>query len=108
MGPVALTAFALVTGLTVSGLSGSIMELVARRQIGFSEPFVSPRHIARSLASTAFAGPFMLTNDALHAWRSGAISGIALGSCGCTAIVWSGALGVLVIELARLASGLPG
>jgi len=76
------------------------MELVSGRRLAFAEPYVSPLHILRSLAATACAGPFMLTNEALAARREGRIGTMALLSCGCTAIAWSLALGVVLIAIA--------
>ncbi|TPN48749.1 MULTISPECIES: hypothetical protein [unclassified Mesorhizobium] len=104
--------FAFVVGLTVCGLIGSTMELVSGRKVAFAEPYVSPSHVLRSLAATAGAGPFMLINDALDARRLNRISTVALLSCGCTAIAWSLALGVVVLAIASwtirlLGSGIP-
>lgn len=100
MGPLELTLFAFVVGLTSCGLAGSAMELVSGRKVAFAEPYVSPSHVLRSLLATACAGPFMLVNDAIDARRERRISMIALMSCGCTAIAWSLALGVVVLAIA--------
>ncbi|MER9581407.1 hypothetical protein [Mesorhizobium sp. M0276] len=113
MGPLELTLFAFVVGLTACGLAGSAMELVSGRKVAFTEPYVSPSHILRSLLATACAGPFMLVNDAIDARRERRISMMALMSCGCTAIAWSLALGVVVLAIASwtirlLGSDLPG
>lgn len=104
--------FAFVVGLTVCGVIGSTMELVSGRKVAFAEPYVSPSHVLRSLAATAGAGPFMLINDALDARRQNRISTVALLSCGCTAIAWSLALGIVVLAIASwtirlLGSGIP-
>ncbi|AEH89128.1 MULTISPECIES: DUF6949 family protein [Mesorhizobium] len=104
--------FAFVVGLTVCGLIGSTMELVSGRKVAFAEPYVSASHVLRSLAATAGAGPFMLVNDALDARRQNRISTVALLSCGCTAIAWSLALGIVVLAIASwtirlLGSGIP-
>ena len=108
MGAVELTLFAFAVGLTACGLAGSAMELIAGRRLAFIEPYVSPAHILRSLAATACAGPFMLVNDALEAHRQKRISMLALISCGCTAIAWSLALGVVLIAIASWAGALLG
>ncbi|MBZ9852165.1 hypothetical protein LB566_00010 [Mesorhizobium sp. CA13] len=100
MGPVELTAFAFLVGLTACGLVGSAMELVAGRKVAFTEPYVSSAHVLRSLAATACAGPFMLLNDALDARREGRISSVALVSCGCTAVAWMLALGIVLVAIA--------
>ncbi|TGQ72858.1 MAG: hypothetical protein E5V49_18260 [Mesorhizobium sp.] len=112
MASLELTLFAFVVGLTTCGLVGSMMELLSGRKVAFVEPYVSPSHVLRSLAATAGAGPFMLLNDALDAQRQRRISMVALLSCGCTAIAWSLALGVVVLAIASwvvrlLGSGLP-
>lgn len=108
MNPVALGLFAFAVGLTAGGLAGSTMELVAGRRLAFAEPYVTPAHVLRSLAATACAGPFMLANDALDARRQGRITTLALISCGCTAMAWALALGVVLIAIASWATGLLG
>ncbi|RWN28056.1 MAG: hypothetical protein EOS03_30495 [Mesorhizobium sp.] len=100
MGPLELTLFAFVVGLTACGLAGSAMELASGRKVAFTEPYVSPSHVLRSLLATACAGPFMLVNDAIDARRQRRISTLALMSCGCTAIAWTLALGVVVLAIA--------
>ncbi|RUW61448.1 hypothetical protein [Mesorhizobium sp. M7A.F.Ca.US.008.03.1.1] len=100
MGPLELTLFAFAVGLTACGLAGSAMELVSGRKVAFTEPYVSPSHVLRSLLATACAGPFMLVNDAIDARRQHRISTLALMSCGCTAIAWTLALGVVVLAIA--------
>ncbi|TPM41732.1 hypothetical protein [Mesorhizobium sp. B2-3-4] len=108
MAQVELLVFAFVVGLTVCGLTGSTMELISGRRVAFAEPYVSPAHVLRSLAATAGAGPFMLVNEALDARREGRISTVALLSCGCTAIAWSLALGIVVLAIASWAVRLLG
>ena len=108
MGPLELTVFAFVVGLTACGLAGSMMELVSGRKVAFAEPYVSPSHVLRSLLATACAGPFMLVNDALDARRERRISTLALMSCGCTAIAWALALGIVVLAIASWTIGLLG
>lgn len=112
MGPLELTLFAFVVGLTACGLVGSTMELVSGRKVAFAEPYVSPSHLLRSLLATACAGPFMLVNAALDARREGRISTLALMSCGCTAVAWALAQGIVVLAIASwtirlLGSSLP-
>ncbi|WP_149801978.1 hypothetical protein [Mesorhizobium sp. NFR06] len=104
MAPVVLVLYAFAVCLTACGLAGSVMELLSGRRLAFAEPYVSPLHILRSLAATACAGPFMLTNEALAARREGRIGTMALLSCGCTAIAWALALGVVLIAIASWAT----
>ena len=108
MGPVELVLFAFAVGLTTGGLTGSAMELACGRRLAFVEPYVSPSHIVRSLVATACAGPFMLANDAVDARRQGRITTLALISCGCTAIAWALAQGVVLLAIASWANGLLG
>ena len=103
-----LAIYAFTVGLTACGLAGSVMELTCGRRLAFAEPYVSPAHILRSLAATACAGPFMLANDAFAARREGRISTAALLSCGCTAVAWALALGIVLITIASWATGLLG
>ncbi|WP_425373411.1 DUF6949 family protein [Mesorhizobium atlanticum] len=104
MDPIVLVLYAFAVGVTGCGLAGSAMELLSGRRLAFAEPYVSPVHILRSLAATACAGPFMLTNEALAARREGRIGTMALLSCGCTAIAWSMALGIVLIAIASWAT----
>nr|WP_192248272.1 hypothetical protein [Mesorhizobium silamurunense] len=108
MDPMLLPLYAFAVGLTACGLAGSAMEILSGRRLAFAEPYVSPAHIVRSLVATACAGPFMLINDALAARREGRISTPALLSCGCTAVAWALALGVVLITIASWAAGLLG
>ncbi len=108
MSLVELILFAFAVGLTACGLAGSAMELIAGRKVAFAEPYVSSAHVLRSLAATACAGPFMLVNDALDARREGRISILALISCGCTAVAWTLALGVVLLAIACWADALLG
>jgi hypothetical protein len=94
MHPLVSTAFAFLTGLTACGLVGTAMELVCGRRLAFAEPYIASGHVARSLAAAAFAGPFMLVNDALAARRERRISRLALLSCLCTSMLWALALGI--------------
>ncbi|RWQ62695.1 hypothetical protein [Mesorhizobium sp.] len=106
MGPIEHTLFGFMVGLTACGLAGSVMELISGRRLAFVEPYVSPKHMPRSLVATACAGPLMFTNDALDAWREGRISAPALISCGCTATIWALALGIALIDIASRAGTL--
>ena len=106
MGVVPEIAFALMAGVTVSGILGSLMELTTGWMLSFSEPYFSSRRILRSIVSAACAGPMMLANDAIVARRQGAISVLYLGFCVCTALVWATALGIVAIGLAGRLPGL--
>jgi len=102
---VSLVALAFPVGLTACGLAGTAMEMAGGRRLAFIEPYVSPRHVMRSLAAVAAAGPFMLMNDALAARRARRISFGLLVSCACTALVWALALGVTILSGLLWANG---
>ncbi|PTE12084.1 DUF6949 family protein [Mesorhizobium helmanticense] len=106
MGPVEHTLFAFMSGLTACGLVGAAMELMSGRRLAFAEPYVSPKHMLRTLLATACAGPLMFINDALDSWREGHISTLVLISCGCTATIWALALGIALIDIASRADAL--
>jgi len=107
MHPLLLGVFAFLTGLTACGLTGTVLELACGRRLAFVEPYVSSGHVVRSLAAAAFAGPFMLLNDAIAAHGERRISSLGLLSCLCTAMLWTLALGGVLMGLALLAAGLP-
>lgn len=108
MGPVEQIIFSFMAGLTACGLAGSAMELIAGRRLAFVQPYVSSKHMLRSLAATACAGPLMFANEALDAWRERRISVLGLISCGCTATIWALAPGMVVIAIASWAASLLG
>ncbi|MER9055022.1 hypothetical protein [Mesorhizobium sp. M0213] len=108
MGPVEQIIFSFMAGLTACGLAGSAMELIAGRKLAFVQPYVSSKHMLRSLAATACAGPLMFANEALDAWRERRISVLGLISCGCMATIWALALGMVVIAIASWAASLLG
>ena len=101
-------AFAFAVGLTFSGLGASALELATGRRLGFRPPFVIRGRFGRSLALTVLVGPFMLTNEAIAARRAGLVDPLALALCGIGAAIWATATGVVVVELALLASALLG
>lgn len=105
MGPVAMLALALAAGLTIGGLAGAAMEAMTRTRLGFHEPFVSSEFVGLSVLATVATGPFMLTNDALAARRTGAIGVGPLCALLGLALLWATATGVLAVELAALAMG---
>jgi hypothetical protein len=98
-----LLAFAFLVGVTVCGLSGTLLELLASRPLRFGEPFLSRQKPLRSLAATALAGPLMLANDALFAFRASRISIAGLASSAVIAAAWALATGVVVLDVAAWA-----
>ncbi|MVA99071.1 hypothetical protein GN330_17625 [Nitratireductor sp. CAU 1489] len=103
---IATLAFVLGCGLTLAGLAGSLMELWAGRRLDLRDPFVSPRHLARSLLLTVLAGPFMLLNEMLRAVGEGrrGVGAIVPGTA--LATIWLAATGTIVAELAFHAAAL--
>lgn len=108
MQSIALFAYALAVGLTLCGLAGSAIEIASGRRLGFRAPFVSRDRFGASLAMTLAVGPFMLANEALAAYRVGAIDMLALTLCGVAATAWAMATGVVVVELALVLPNLLG
>lgn len=102
MGGFLLGVFAFLVGLTVSGLVGSALEFMCNRRLAFAAPYISAAHVFRSLGVVAVAGPFMLFNEALTAYRQRHITGMALASCAGSAFLWTLALGVTLTGAAGL------
>jgi hypothetical protein len=96
----ALAVMSFLVGTTIAGLSGSIMEIVSGRPLGFAEPYVARASISRSLCATLAAGPMMLFNEALQARREHRVGAGALIAAASVAAVWACATGVVVIEVA--------
>jgi hypothetical protein len=98
--------FTFLAGLTLCGLVGSTLELVAGRRVSFGEPFVANGHVLRSLAATAGAGPFMLVNEALAAWRREHVPTLFMLICTLLAGGWALATGIVAVDLAQRAAAL--
>mgnify|MGYP001026902260 CR=1 FL=1 len=101
-----MLVYALAAGLTLAGLAGSAIEMAAGRRLCFRPPFVTRRRFGLSLLLTMATGPFMLANEALAARRCGAIDRAPFGLCILVAAIWSIATGILMVELALMASAL--
>ena len=99
-----LVIYALAVGLTLSGLAASLLELAKGAHAGFRPPFVERGRLVASFGATAAAGPYMLGNEALAAWREGIIGRRALALWTVVAGLWALASGVLVVEVALAAS----
>ncbi len=100
MSPVEFFALAFLIGLVPAGLSATLLELATGRVVCFAEPFASRNNLRKTFAVMVLAGPFMLGNDALAAWRDHSISKLALGACGAAAGMWVLAEGLLFVALA--------
>lgn len=100
-----LFLLAWLTGLTVAGGISALAEAALARPVSFWPPFVCRTRIWRSLAFTALAGPAMMLNDAMDAWRTDAISGWTLGAAVAVVNAWALALGI--VSLALLAAVFP-
>lgn len=104
----ALLLFAFLAGLTLSGLAGAVLELIFRRPVSLGAPFVSSNRVLRSLGVTLLAGPMMLTNEALGAWRMVSIGPMTFAACVAVAGLWAFAAGILIVELAFFLTRLVG
>lgn len=100
--------FAFVAGLTLSGLSGSVLELVSGCRLSLGAPFVRPDRLGQMLLRTTLAGPLMLVNEALAAWRKGLIGVAMVAGATAAAGVWAFAQGVILVSLAKSAVALLG
>jgi len=100
MNLVAALALAFLTGLTVAGLSGSMMELVSRTRLSLAPPFLRRERVLLSLCASAAAGPFMLLNDTLSARRDGRIGACMFSFAASICFLWVLATGIVIAELA--------
>lgn len=107
MSPIAFVAFAFLVGLVPLGVSASILECATGRPVGFSRPLVSGRAPFRTVLVTGLAGPFMLANDALRAYRGGVISVWTLMPMAAAALCWVLAVGLAMVASASVAVGQP-
>ena len=106
MGPLMAVMFVFLSGLTLAGLSGALIELVWGERLRLRDPFVSPDNVSRSLVLVLLAGPLMTFNEAMAAMSERRIGlpwfVATLGFCA----LWVIATGTLVIGIADdLASG---
>ena len=97
--------FLFLCGLTLSGLVGSLCELVAGRRLGLRAPFVTKGRPLLSIALTAACGPMMLVNEGLESARGGRRGPAYLTICLMVSVVWAFASGVVVVDIARMAGG---
>ncbi|MET0599864.1 MAG: hypothetical protein ABWZ57_18575 [Mesorhizobium sp.] len=104
MGTLSWGLLAFASGLTLSGLSGSILELATGCRLSLSPPFVRPERLAQTLWRTALAGPFMLANEALACRRSGRMGDLPTAAAMLACGIWALAQGVILVSLASAAS----
>lgn len=98
-----LMAYTLAVGLTLTGIAASALELATGRRAGLRPPFIERGRLLSSLGSAVAAGPYIIGNEALAAWREGIIGGRALAFWTGVAVVWAFASGIVVVELALAA-----
>jgi hypothetical protein len=95
----ALFAYAYLVGTAFSALIGAAVELRAGAEAGMRPPFLSKRHIFRSLGLTLAAGSYLLFAELRAARGKGHVS-IALALAGMAfATIWALATGILLVEL---------
>jgi hypothetical protein len=95
-----IVSFVFVSGLVVGGIVGVLLEMWSGRRLAFSEPFVTSRHPARSVALTAMAGPFMLFNEALESYRARRVGWTTVGGSAALSLTWAFLTGIVVIDVA--------
>ena len=95
-----IVSFVFVSGLVASGAFGVLLEIWSGRRLAFCEPFVTLRRPARSLALAALAGPFMLFNEALEAFRARRVGWTTVGSSAALSLTWAFLTGIIVVDVA--------
>ena len=101
-----IVSFVFLSGLVVGGMVGVLLEMWGGRRLAFAEPFVTRRRPVRSLALTAFAGPFMLFNEALDAFRGRRIGWTTVGSSAALSLTWAFLTGIVVVDVAFFVTSL--
>ena len=89
---VIVAVFAMAAGFAASGIIASLYRLLARDT-------ASSFGRAAYVAVMVFAGPTVLFENAVRAWREKSCSGVAFWIAAALAGYWSLALGLLVIQL---------
>lgn len=105
MEAVTVCALVLLAGLTLCGLSGSVIEIAAGERLSLREPFVSSVNVSRSIVLVLLAGPFMTFNEALAALQDRRIGRLAFTGIICFSLAWLAAMGVFVLGLLEGARG---
>jgi hypothetical protein len=103
MNPLATVAFVFLSGLTIAGLSGALIEFVTRERLALREPFVSPGNVSRSIVWVLLAGPLMTVNEGLAAVREERIGWPAFAGVLAFCLIWMLATGTMVVGLAQRA-----
>ncbi|MFN3548479.1 MAG: DUF6949 family protein [Mesorhizobium sp.] len=101
-----IVSFVFVSGLVAGGVAGVLLEIWSGRRLAFCEPFVTLRHPVRSLALAALAGPFMLFNEALDAFRARRAGWTTVGSSAALSLTWTFLTGIVVVDVAFFVGGL--
>ena len=92
---------AFLNGLSVAAASGYFIQWMSGAEAGFRPPFVTHRHMARSLAITIVAGPFLLMRELWDAWHTGGVSRHMLGVGAVIVPLWMTATGIVVLSLSE-------
>lgn len=101
-----IVSFVFVSGLVAGGVVGVLLEMWSGRRLAFAEPFVTMRRPVRSLALAALAGPFMLFNEALDAFRARRVGWTTVGSSAALSLTWAFLTGIVVVDVAFFVGGL--
>lgn len=77
-----------VIGIAISGIAGSVLELLVGARLSFAAPFFTRMRWPLSILAVVLAGPFMLANDALDARRDGRIGPLQLLCIALSSGIW--------------------
>ncbi len=99
MEAVSVLSLVFLAGLTMGGLSGSVIELAIGKRLSLREPFVTSANVSRSMVLVLLAGPFMMFNEALAALDERRIGRLAFTGVIWFCLLWLAAMGIFVLGL---------
>ncbi len=106
MSALAATAYVIACGFTAAGFLVSLYRTAHVDQPAFHARFDTFASALWSLALCTFAGPWILVNAALGTWRMGRLPVALVAVAALVSVVWSFCSGVVLVQLAMLASRL--
>ncbi len=101
-----ILSFVFVSGLVAGGVAGVLLEIWSGRRLAFAEPFVTMQRPVRSVALAALAGPFMLFNEALQAFRARRAGWPTVAGMAALSLTWAFLTGIVVVDVAFFVRGL--
>jgi len=90
-----------LTGMTLCGIAGALIELAVGQRLSFAPPFFSDGWPVLTLLSVVAAGPLMLINDSLDALRAGRIAPAGMAGALFIAAIWISSIGLVSMEGAK-------